>query len=935
MKMLVMNRKIILSILVMAVLIYGLPGVSYGEDAVTGEITECSGIRQAWPLENMVDVTIQGTVRATRNVTNLRIEGKANGSFVGFDFLGDLSAGQSQNFSLTGSIFTAANSLNCGVELNWLEVTQPDPLATDPTPGGQDEPDTQQPAGTTRYSVGERILTLPTGVWTPDLTSGGSFAIRGGQVTIELRNGGLIKEDGITYTCVAAEGCTIQDRRVMRGTIQTTGGDTSQQPSPQPDLVIQSFQLNEVTLSPGESFTLSATVRNDGEGRASSTTLRYYRSPDSTISSSDTEVGTDRVSALEANRTSEESIQLTAPSSPGTYYYGVCVDDVSSESSTRNNCSRSVRITVAAPSDLVVGSLEVSNNTLMPGESFTLSATVRNRGTDQAPNTILRYYRSSDAEISTSDTQVDIDRVGVLSANGSADESLTLLAPTTPGTYYYGVCVDSVPNENNTDNNCSTAVKITVQQATKPDLGVKALTASTAEPLTAETLDGSVVTLTLSGKTFSPPLGWRLRDNRVDTGIVGVQVSGIPGLTIPSTWVPSNVFINGIQYSAKRYAIERISNTELEVELAFSGTLSSDATITFTVQAEAIRDYEGPAFTVEIPVTVETGDTQDRKPDFVVEAVQAVPATVAPGETFRLYATLKNQGTAESAATTVRYYRSTDNVISTADTQLKSANRDPLTADGTIRRYLSVTAPTTPGTYYYGVCVDSVTDESDTANNCSIAVSLTVTEPPVVAEDVNADGVVDVQDLVVVAQRYGQTGNNRADVNGDGIVNIDDLILVAAVLDADAAAAPSLYADALAGLTVADIKVWLSQSRQRDLTDPSVRRGIQFLEGLLASMVPKETALLANYPNPFNPETWIPYQLSKPADVTLTIYAIDGQVVRQLALGHQPAGIYQNRSRAAYWDGRNALGEPVASGVYFYTLTAGDFTATRKMLIRK
>ena len=78
----------------------------------------------------------------------------------------------------------------------------------------------------------------------------------------------------------------------------------------------------------------------------------------------------------------------------------------------------------------------------------------------------------------------------------------------------------------------------------------------------------------------------------------------------------------------------------------------------------------------------------------------------------------------------------------------------------------------------------------------------------------------------------------------------------------------------------------------------------------------------------------MPYQLSKSTEVNITIYAVNGQVVRTLALGHQSAGIYQTRSRAAYWDGRNAFGEPVASGVYFYTLTAGDFTATRKMLIR-
>ena len=101
------------------------------------------------------------------------------------------------------------------------------------------------------------------------------------------------------------------------------------------------------------------------------------------------------------------------------------------------------------------------------------------------------------------------------------------------------------------------------------------------------------------------------------------------------------------------------------------------------------------------------------------------------------------------------------------------------------------------------------------------------------------------------------------------------------------------------------------------------------------SEVPSETLLLANYPNPFNPETWIPYHLSEPADVTLTIYTADGKLVRTLVLGHQPAGIYENKSRAAYWDGRNTIGERVASGVYFYTLTAGDVGATRKMLIMK
>ena len=104
---------------------------------------------------------------------------------------------------------------------------------------------------------------------------------------------------------------------------------------------------------------------------------------------------------------------------------------------------------------------------------------------------------------------------------------------------------------------------------------------------------------------------------------------------------------------------------------------------------------------------------------------------------------------------------------------------------------------------------------------------------------------------------------------------------------------------------------------------------------VLSKTVPKENALFANYPNPFNPETWIPYQLAASSEVTLHIYDVRGSLVRHIELGHQAAGIYESRGRAAHWDGRNGVGEPVASGLYFYTLTAGDFTATRKLLIRK
>ena len=119
------------------------------------------------------------------------------------------------------------------------------------------------------------------------------------------------------------------------------------------------------------------------------------------------------------------------------------------------------------------------------------------------------------------------------------------------------------------------------------------------------------------------------------------------------------------------------------------------------------------------------------------------------------------------------------------------------------------------------------------------------------------------------------------------------------------------------------------------VTTEDVKRSFIQLPELVAYEIPAETQLLANYPNPFNPETWIPYRLAEDASVTLTIYDGTGHVVRTLDIGHQTAAVYENRSKAIYWDGRNGLGEQVASGIYFYHLSAGDYSATRKMVILK
>ena len=200
--------------------------------------------------------------------------------------------------------------------------------------------------------------------------------------------------------------------------------------------------------------------------------------------------------------------------------------------------------------------------------------------------------------------------------------------------------------------------------------------------------------------------------------------------------------------------------------------------------------------------------------------------------------------------------------------------------------------------------------------------------------DVTGDGVVTLEDLESINTSIGETGENAADLNGDGVVSLIDLVLAAGALE-NVAGAPTLRAQVLERFTTEEVQQWLTEARLLEDSSPAYQRGIAVFEQLLALLMPKETVLLPNYPNPFNPETWIPYQLATPADVRVTIYDLQGRVVHTLDLGHQRAGLYHSRSRAAYWNGRNAQGEPVASGVYFYTLTASGFSVTRRMLILK
>ena len=367
-----------------------------------------------------------------------------------------------------------------------------------------------------------------------------------------------------------------------------------------PDLVLESLLASGTHLAAGETLRLSATIRNQGGRASATTTLRYHRSDDDTISADDEEVGTEQVGRLGPLGSSTGAIETGVPNRAGAHYYGACADAVEDEVDTTNNCSSAVEITVPEPPDLVVASFSASPANPEAGTSIALTATVRNRGRGESEATTLRFYRSVNATITRGDTEVDSTSVPGLTAQGSSRESVGVSAPAEPGTYYYGACVDTVARESATGNNCSAAFGVTVPP---------------------------------------PP------------------------------------------------------------------------------------------------------------PDLVVTA-NASESDLDPGSTFTLSATVRNKGPGASSATTLRYYRSADATISTSDVPIGSDAVAALSAAASETRSEDVTAPTDPGDYYYGACVDAVARESDTTNNCSSAVTVTVTETT----------ATDPPDLLVTAGRRSLGG---------------------------------------------------------------------------------------------------------------------------------------------------------------------------------
>ena len=488
----------------------------------------------------------------------------------------------------------------------------------------------------------------------------------------------------------------------------------------QPDLVVAPPTVSDDGPAAGTTFILSVTVSNAGDGTAPSAMMRYYRSTDATITTSDTPAGTDEVAELGVSGSGSKSVELTAPSTPGAYYYGACVDEVAEESDTTNNCSTSVKVDVEEPEqpDLEVGTPTVDDTSPETGATFTLSATVSNTGDAESAATTLRYYRSTDSTISSSDTQVGTDTVGALAASGTSAESISLTASSTAGTYYYGACVDAVTDESDTTNNCSSSVTIAVEELSSGQPDLRIVGVSTGTPLDGVG-PGTLIQFSANVRNYGDANSdaTTLRYYRSTDATISVSDTEV-GTDEVSALVPSSQVSEGIDLHAPLTA----------------GTYYYGACVdTVTSESDTTNNCSS-----SVTVTVAEPQTS---PDLSVGSPTVSDSSPEVGGAFTLSATVSNTGDGTSAATTLRYYRSTDATITTSDTSVGTDAVGTLAATGTSSESISLTAPSTAGTYYYGACVDAVTGESDTTNNCSSSVSVVVTsvstepQPDLIVED--------------------------------------------------------------------------------------------------------------------------------------------------------------------------------------------------------
>ena len=227
----------------------------------------------------------------------------------------------------------------------------------------------------------------------------------------------------------------------------------------------------------------------------------------------------------------------------------------------------------------------------------------------------------------------------------------------------------------------------------------------------------------------------------------------------------------------------------------------------------------------------------------------------------------------------------------------------------------------------------NITNNPTNDYNPSWSPFLSPTEPTYLPSDIDQNTIVDIMDLIKVANKYGSTEKGRWDVNSDGVVDITDLILVATHLGEFSAPSRNPF-DGEDLLLTTYQQMLRAETESAEKTD-NFYSAMNELEKRLEKELPTRTHLMQNYPNPFNPETYIPFALGENADVRIEIYSPDGRRVREIDLGYLQAGSYATKGKAAFWDGDNSLGEKAASGTYVVELNANGQRCLGKMVVGK
>ena len=749
-------------------------------------------------------------------------------------------------------------------------------------------------------------------------------------------------------------------------------------------LVLESLQASKMALRSGESFTLTATVGNDGNTRSAGTTVRYYRSSDNRLSSSDTRVGTSTVSGLAVGGTTQVSISLSAPQAPGTYYYGACVGD--SQTYSGDACAV-IRLTVLA---VVLPESERPPMYWIDTEAGVLQSLT---GPDVQRLVPSVQNATGIAVDAAGDKIYWIEKTGNRSGRiRSADlngRNAVLVAELT--SVPMGIAVDAARGKLYITNGWGRVQRFDVDGKNFRGNFVKGLSAP--RDIVVDAAGGKLYWTEQPSETTGKIQSANLEGNRnvqtvrefpgvphgiaVDTASgklyianaqgqvqrLNLDGSGFESHLIPNLSAPQGVAIDtaaGKVYWTEAGRVRRanVDGTNRENVVTGLGT-PANLSISIAPVEVLIPQSQRPPIYWQTASGLQslTGATVESFPQAVQNAT-GIAVDAASDKIYWIEKTGDRSGRIRSAdldGGNVRLVAELTSVpmgiaVDAANGKLYITNGwgrvQRFDVDGSNFRGNFVKGLSAPR----GIAIDAAggklywteqtgertgkIQSADLKGNVRLVAELTSGFPMGIAVD-GANGKLYITNGWGRVQRVDVDGSNFRGDLVEGLSAPQGIAVDAAAGKVYWTARGKIQRANVDGSNIEDVVTGLGGPVGIALNVSAAPNAVAAAPSAAAIGTPNATALLVNYPNPFNPETWIPYQLQKAADVNIAIYDPRGVLVRQLSLGHQVAGHYVSRSRAAFWDGRNQVGEPVASGLYFYTLTAGDFTATRKMLIVK